>query len=201
MLQKRMKQYITRLVSEEPQKIELYQEEMDYLKSYALIPNELTLLEKDPKTRFKDAYLERCNKETEETLSIESFAFLEQPIDYLQKQKNEFLYLESNWFELIGVDAVSLEVSDVFGTYDVLVGLKMQQKFQSSLKETLSEELQGDDARFELIFNQKDGMWDLNIALDYVEEFNEEITLEEAFLVIYQFLFKVVDRVEERSRT
>jgi len=195
-----MKQYISSELMSEKHKVEIYQEEREFIKKYELISNDITLIEKDSKTRFLDAYIERCNKETEETLAIESFAFLEQPIDYLQKHKNEFLYLESNWLELIGVDAISLELSDVFGTYDVMVGLQLQKKFERSLKENLSKELVGDEARFELIFNQKDGMWDLNFALNYVEGFNEEMSLEEAFRLIYRFIFKLVERIEEGSK-
>ncbi len=204
MLHKRMKQYISsELMSEEQQaatSVEIYQEEKEFITKYKLISNDITLIEKDPTTRFLDAYIERCDKETEETLSTESFAFLEQPIDYLQKHKNEFLYLESNWFELAGIDAVSFEVSDVFGTYDVMVGLKLQKKFELSLKESLSKELLGDEARFELIFNQKDGMWDLNFALNYVQGFNEDMSLEQAYRLIYRFIFKLVERVEEGSK-
>lgn len=197
MLHKRMKKYLSSELMGDKQKVELYQEEKEFITKYELISNGMTLIEKDPTTRFLDAYIERCDKETEETLAEESFAFLEQPIDYLQKHKNEFLYLESDWLELIGADAIVLEMSDVFGTYDVMVGLQLQKKFETSLKDNLSKELSGDDARFELMFNQKDGMWDLNFALDYVDGFHEGMSLEEAFRVIYRFLFTLVERIEE----
>lgn len=203
MLHKRMKQYISSLMSEEQQatpSFEIYQEEKEYMEEHELISNDVTLIEKDPTTRFQDAYIEKCDKNTEETLSEESFAFLEQPIDYLQKHKNEFLYLESKWLEIIGVDAITLELSDLFGTYDVMVGLQLQKKFEISLKENLRKELHGDEARFELIFNQTDGLFDLNFALNYVNGFNEGMSLEEAYLLIYRFLFKLVESVEERSK-
>lgn len=199
MLHKRIKQYISSELMGEVPTVEVYQEEKEFIEKYGLISNDITLIEKDPTTRFLDAYIERCDKETEEMLAEESFVFLEQPIDYLQKHKNEFLYLESDWLELIGVDAISLELSDVFGTYDVLVGLQLQKKFEISLKENLSKELSGDEARFELMFNQKDGMWDLNFALNYVQGFHEEMSLEEAFRLIYRFIFKLVEEIEEGS--
>lgn len=203
MLHKRMKQYISSLMSEEQQatpSFEIYQEEKEYMEEHELISNDVTLIEKDPTTRFQDAYIEKCDKNTEETLSEESFAFLEQPIDCLQKHKNEFLYLESKWLEIIGVDAITLELSDLFGTYDVMVGLQLQKKFEISLKENLRKELHGDEARFELIFNQTDGLFDLNFALNYVNGFKEKMSLEEAFRLIYRFLFKLVERMEERSK-
>lgn len=201
MLHKQMKNFISSELMSEEKQVAVYQEEKEYIEKYKLISTDVTLLEKDPKTRFLEAYIERCNKETEETLSKESFAFLENPINYLQKHKNEFLYLESTWLDLIGVDAISFEVNDVFGTYDVMVGLKLQKKFETSLKENLSKDLHGDEAKFELMFNQSDGLWDLNFALNYVKGFKEEMSLEEAYRLIYRFLFKLVERIEEIART
>jgi hypothetical protein len=60
---------------------------------------------------FNNAYIERGDKETEEFLGEESSAFLEQSISYFKDKKNEFMYMESHWFELVSVDAVSLRFS------------------------------------------------------------------------------------------
>lgn len=199
MLQKQMEKYISSELMSEEKQVAVFQEEKEYIEKYELIPNDITLIENDPTTRFREAYIERCDKETEETLSKESFAFLEHPINYLQKHKSEFLYFESKWLKLIGVDAIAFEVNNVFGTYDVMVGLKLQKKIESSLKENLRKDLNGDEAKFELIFNQGDGLWDLNFALNYVNGFKEEMSLEEAYRLIYRFLFKLVERTEEVS--
>ncbi|MCH1624447.1 branched-chain amino acid aminotransferase [Fredinandcohnia quinoae] len=202
MLHKQMEKYISSELMSNPsvKKVELYQEEIEYIQKHELIPNDVTLIEKDPTTRFLEAYIERCDKESEETIATESFGFLENSIDYLQKHKNEFLYFESHWFDQIGVDSISFEVNDVFGTYDVMVGLKLQKKFESSLKDNLRKELQGDKGKFELIFNQNDGVWDLNFALNNVKGFQEEMSLEEAYRLIYRFLFTLVERIEGRSK-
>ncbi|WP_413299149.1 branched-chain amino acid aminotransferase [Bacillus sp. 1P10SD] len=145
---------------------------------------------------FSDAYIERCDKETENMIKNETGTFLTQPLNYLNKNKNEFIYLESNWFEGIGVEAVSLEVDDVFGNYDVMLGLKLQKKFDKTLKEYLNTNLHGNEAKFDLMFSQDDGLWNLNFALNYVEGFKEEMTLIEAFQVIYKFLNNLVQSVK-----
>jgi hypothetical protein len=145
---------------------------------------------------FSDAYIERCDKETENMIKNETGTFLAQPLTYLKKNKNEFIYLESNWFEGIRVEAVSLEVDDVFGTYDVMLGLKLQKKFEKTLREHLNTNLLGIEAKFDLMFSQDDGLWNLNFALNYVEGFKEEMTLNEAFQVIYQFLNNLVEAVK-----
>ncbi|MBS4199314.1 branched-chain amino acid aminotransferase [Bacillus sp. FJAT-49732] len=199
MLHKQMQQYIFSALNQ-GKKLEIYTEEKEYIEKHDLISNDVTLIEKVPTTRFQEAYIERCDKETEETLFKESFAFLEHPMDYLQKHKNEFLYLESNWLEVIGVDGITFEVNDVFGTYDVMVGMKLQKKFEAALKENLRKELHGDEVRFELMFNQNDGVWDLNFPLNYVDGFQVEMSLDEAFRLIYRFLFTLVERIEDRSK-
>ena len=145
---------------------------------------------------FLEAYIERCNKETEEVLAQEKTEFLNQPIGYFKQHKNEFIFLESDLFEAIGVDAVSFEADDVFGTYDVMLGLRLQKKFQPALKDYLHKNLQGDGATFDLMFDADEGIWNLNFALNYCEDFREEMTILEAYNVIYQFLCKLVETVK-----
>lgn len=173
---------------------EIYQEEREYVEKNQLdAPN---LVEKDSNNRFKDAYIERCDKETENLLANESFSFLKQPLNFLKQHKNEFIYLESHWFDLIGVDAVSLEVDDVFGSYDVMLGLKLQKKFEKSLKEFLNNHLHNDGTKFDLMFNGDEGLWSLNFALNYVDGFQEENSIGDAYQLIYRFLFKLVEATE-----
>lgn len=175
--------------------ITLFKEEKEYAEKNQLAGN-LQLSEKDASIRFADAYIERCDKETENMLKNESSAFLNERLDYLKKHKNEFIYVESNWFDLISVEAVSLEADDVFGTYDVMLGLKLQKKFEKSLRENLNSLLNGDEAKFDLMFSQDDGLWNLNFALNFVEGYKEELTIGEAFQLIYRFLFQLVEAVE-----
>lgn len=145
---------------------------------------------------FENAYIERCNKETETMITTEAFVFLQQPITYLKKHKNEFIYMESNLFEEIGVEGISLEVDDVFGTYDVMLGLKLQKKFEKPLKEHLNSHLHGEEVKFDLMFSQEDGLWDLNFALNYCEGFGENISISEAFELIHRFLSNLVVEVK-----
>jgi hypothetical protein len=197
MLNKQMKNLIDSV--NDLQKLELFTEEKDYLLKHGLIEADTDLVLKSPELRFVDAYIERSDKESEEVIGEEGHAFLDQPLQYLKKHMNEFIYLESNWFEIIGVDAVSLEVDDLFGTYDVMLGLKLQKKFESSIKMFLTDEL-GSDEKFDLMFSLDDGLWNLNFDLDSVAGFSEALTLGEAFRLIYQFLFRLADAVEEGKK-
>ncbi len=196
MLKDQIKHYITEQQNSlNGKSITIFKEEKAYVEKNNLGEN-FQFLEKDPSTRFADAYIERCDKETENMIKNESSSFLAQRLDYLKKHKNEFIYLESIWFDLIGVEAISVEADDVFGTYDVMLGLKLQKKFEKTLKENLNSLLHGDEAKFDLMFSLEDGLWNLNFALNYVEGFQEEITVGEAFQLIYRFLFQLVEAVE-----
>jgi hypothetical protein len=214
MLKDQMKRHVVKVIEfvKEQQALQgndaievaMYKEEIDYAKKYELFPDDIkgsiSLVEKDPTSRFSDAYIERVHKESEEVIAKEAPAsFLNQPIRYLKQHKNEFIYLESHWFEIIGVDAVSLEVDDVFGSYDVMLGLKQQKKCEKIIKTYLTNHLHGDEAKSALMFNQDDGLWDLNFALNGVEGFKEEMSIGEAYRLIYHFLFKMVEEVEENK--
>ncbi|MED4696320.1 branched-chain amino acid aminotransferase [Peribacillus frigoritolerans] len=195
MLKKQMESYISKSVIEN--KIELFKEEKEYVEKHKLLAEYIIIVEKENASRFTDAYMERSNKESEELISEENSAFLSQPIEYLKKNKDEFLYFESRWFELIGVEALSLEVDDVFGTYNAMFGLKFQKKMGDVLKTYLTKELQEGIGSFSLMFNQGEGLWDVNVALDNIKGFREDMTLEEAFNLIYHFLFILVQTIEE----
>ena len=123
--------------------------------------------------------------------------FLEQPLDYLKKNINEFVYMESQWFELIGVDAICLEVDDLFGKYEALLGLKLQKKFNNAIRAYLQATLKGEEAKFALLFNAEDGLWNVNISLNDIEGFREDLSIGEAYQLIYYFLFKLIETVEE----
>jgi hypothetical protein len=193
MLKEQIEKYVRS--GQEGKGVILFQEEKEYLEKHQFDVHTYVLKESDK--RFSDAYIERCDKESENLIANESDSFLKQPLSFLKKNKNEFIYIESNWFDLIGVDAVSLEVDDVFGTYDVMLGLKLQKKLDKKLREYLADELQSEDElKFDLMFNGDEGIWSLNFALNNAEGFKEEMSIGEAYQLIYHFLFKLVEAVE-----
>lgn len=159
MLKEQVKQMILPLV-EDKQEV-LFQVEIDYLKKHELLTIDITNLKvENSESRFHDAYIERSNKETDESIAVEKSDFLHESITHLKKHKAEFMYVESKWFDVIGVDSMSLEVDDVFGTYDVMLGLKLKKKAEHFIKEYLNQRLTESEYKYNLIFNQQDGLWD-----------------------------------------
>ncbi|MCZ2257732.1 branched-chain amino acid aminotransferase [Sporosarcina sp. G11-34] len=179
----------------EADKIELFKEEKEYAKKHGLF-QDIEVLEKDSSTRFADAYIERCEKETEALILVEAPIFLDQSIEHLKKNRHEFIFVESTSFGVIGVDAISLEFDDVFETYTALLGLKIQKKFGPAIKDYFETNLTGDAGKYSVMFSMADGLWDVNFALSYADGFKEDMTLAEAFQLIYQFLFTLVEACE-----
>jgi hypothetical protein len=156
------------------------------------------MVEKNSEVQYSNTYIERCDKESEQLISQENSAFLEQPLEFLKKHKNEFIYIELEWLDSFGVDALCLELDDVFGTYDVMLGLKLQKKYESSLREQLHRQLSGDEPTYDLMFNREDGLWDLNFSLNYVDGFNEERSIGDACEIIHHFLSKLVGQIKRK---
>lgn len=200
MLQSNIQTYIEKEMNVQGQSLSLYQEEKEYALQKELVPQNLMIEEKEASLRFKDSYIERVDKESDELIAEESpLSFLDTPISYLKEHRSEFLYVESKWFEFIKLDGCSFEVDDVFGTYKVLTGLHMQKKFGSLLKQFFAKELNESPTSVQLLFNDKDGLWDVNIELDAIKEFNEKMSIGEVLVLTYRFFFHLVEYVENEK--
>ncbi len=197
-LLKLLKDELIKLIQASPQ-LSLYPEEIDYLKKQGIQADTISQHEKHTFSRFSNAYIERGDKETEEVIGVESESFLAQPLTYLKEHMNEFIYIESKWFDLIRVDAISLEVDDVFKTYDVLLGFKQPKKVENLIRLFLDEQIRNIENSYELLFNQKDGVWDINITLNALKEFNENGSIGEAYAFTYQFLFRLAEAIESEK--
>ncbi|WP_338469325.1 branched-chain amino acid aminotransferase [Niallia sp. XMNu-256] len=182
--------------------IELYKEEKDYLEKHPEIleglDKKVLVLEKGS-SRFQEVYIEMCNKETDELLAEEPSTFLDQPIQYFYEHLEEFMYLESPWFDMIGVDAISFEMDSVFKTYDVMFGLKLQKKFEPMLKAFFKMNLKGENSNFNAMFNSNEGIWDVNFSINDLEQYRADWTVQEAYHAVYRFLFALREYIEEKS--
>ncbi|KKK37864.1 branched-chain amino acid aminotransferase [Mesobacillus campisalis] len=195
MLKQEIQKYLEK--EEDAASIQLFREEKEYAEKNGLLKEGVSVAERHPSERFKEAYIERGDKETENFLGEESAEFLSQPIRYFKENKNEFMYLETKWFDIVGVDAVSFEMDDVFGTYDVMLGLRFPKKYGNAINSYLESQINGEDAKFDLMFDANEGIWNLNFALNGLEGFSEELTIDEAYRLIYALLFNLADRMEQ----
>ena len=145
---------------------------------------------------FQDAYVERCDKETENVIAVEDMNFFNNKISYFNEHKNEYMYLELDLFEAIKIDGLTFELDDVFGTYSVMVGLKLQKKWEATIKCFMDENMNGEGPKYSMLFNQQDGLWDLNFTLNYLQQFEEEATISRAIHVIIDFLSELNSQIK-----
>ncbi len=191
MLKKQLDKYIAENMTDN--KIEFFDIDKEYVEKHQLISSDVTVTKK----AFQFDVIERCVKETENLIREEDQNFLNDSISYLKNHMNEFVYVESNAFEVIRVDAVVLELDDVFETYTALFGLKLQKKFGNDMKAYLDTHLLGDGAKYSVMFSNEDGLWDINFALNYVDGFSEDLSFVEVYQLMYDFIFKMVEAVDE----
>ncbi|MHA6260191.1 branched-chain amino acid aminotransferase [Sporosarcina sp. CAU 1771] len=190
MLKKQMEQYFAKNLNED--KIELFDIEKDFAEEHQMLTDGIFVSSKE----FHFQVIERCDKETEELLHTETSDFLKQAISHLTQHRNEFVYVESTTLELIRVDAIALELDDVFKTYTALLGLRLQKKYGPEIKAYLDANLQGEGVKYSVMFSDADGLWDINFALDYVEGFNDTLSFDEAYQIIYTFIFNLIRDIE-----
>ncbi|WP_312095795.1 branched-chain amino acid aminotransferase [Niallia sp.] len=175
-------------------KVVLFEEELNYVRKEEL--SEESLVVGNTADRFSDLYMELANKETDEVVkeNIED-TFLKESVQYLEKNMEFYLYVESKAFEIIGVDSMSLEVDSVFGTYEILCGLKAQKKTEKDIRAFMEEHLVGDATNYHLMFNGNDGVWDVNFSLEKINGFHKEMEIGEALKLSYLFLFALKERL------
>lgn len=145
---------------------------------------------------FTVSALERCNKETEETVAVETAEFLQQKISYFKAHQEEFLYAESSDFANAKMDAVVLEFDDMFKVYTALFGLRLQKKVNQQLKAYLRDNLKGMLGSSSAMFEGNEGIWEVNIALDAIEGFTGEETIEQAYELLINFVKTMLGALE-----
>ncbi|WP_274307154.1 protoporphyrinogen oxidase [Solibacillus daqui] len=140
--------------------------------------------------------LERCSKETEDTITAEGLAFASTPIAYLKENQGEFIYVECTQFLDIRIDAVALEFDDAFNLYTALFGLKLQKKHSEAIRKYLKANVKSVLGSSSAAFSGQEGLWELNIAVDCIEGFNDSMSIEEVCEFLYHFVAQLLTTVD-----
>lgn len=196
MLKEKLKKHIQQLVEQDSTELALYKEEIESAYTYHLLTDHLTVIEKDPMKRYDHGYIERTDKDSLKLIAVETIPFLQENISLLKDHPTEFVYIESLSFDMLGIDAISLEIDDVFQTYTALLGLKAKKKYEQAIKNYLDTHLSGDEGRFSIAYSTQDHMWDINFSLTYVDGFTENLTLQQACDLAYSFVFSMAESLE-----
>lgn len=175
-----------------------FTEEKNYLLEHSFAIDK-ELQEKNTPERFQNIYLELANKETDETIeeNVDS-AFLSTEIHYFEKKIEEYLYVESDAFSIVGLESLSLEVDSVFRTYEGIFGLKIPKKAEGAIRSFFEKTLAGDHTTYNLMFNAQDGMWDVNLPIEAIPGFSKQMNIGDLLQLIYLFLFQLGEELEKK---
>lgn len=141
--------------------------------------------------------IERCNKETEETISTETATYLQQPVSTLKTKLEEFVYIESPAYEGAKMDAVVFEFDEMFKVYTALFGLRLQKKYAEPIKTYFKNNLKSMLGSSSASFEGNEGIWEINIALSAIEGFTGEENFEEANTILISFIEKMLAEIVE----
>lgn len=147
--------------------------------------------------QFKDAAIERFNKETDEQVSKETTSFLQTTLAHFEQHKEEYLFVEASSFDVVGVDGIAIEFDEVFEVYTAMFGLTLQKKYGPEIKAFLNEHYESAKMNFSVMFSGEDGLWEVNLPLNFLKGFDENASLEETLHFIYTFIFKLVESTEK----
>lgn len=140
--------------------------------------------------------VERCSKETEEAIAVADVAFTNTPISYLKENQGEFIFAECTQFQDIRVDAMAVEFDDAFRLYTALFGLKLQKKHGDAIRHYLKENVKSALGSSSASFSAQEGLWELNVAVDCLEGFNEQLTIQQVYELLYQFVAQLLETIE-----
>ena len=139
---------------------------------------------------------ERYDKETEELVSKDSMEFLNTPLSHFKEKKNEYVYLQSENLEAMKVDGLVIEYDEVFEVYTAMFGLFIQKKFSAKIEAYLNEHYNKEKMNYSMMFSGDEGLWEINLPLDYTLQFSENFTIEETYQFLQSFISSLSKAIE-----
>ena len=81
--------------------------------------------------------------------------------------------------------------------YTALFGLKLQKKHSEAIRSYLKEHVKSALGSSSAAFSGQEGLWELNIAVDCIEGFNDQLSIEEVCELLYEFVAQLIKTVEK----
>jgi len=185
-------------IKEATEIIFLTNQEKKYAEEHGLLTSDVRLIVFETGIISKNCVIERLNKETEELIAKENEEFLQNSLNHFMHHINEFMYVESNSFSIFNTDSITLEFDEVFEVYTALFGLSVQKKYAEAIRSFLDKHYHRDGMKYSMMFSNGEGLWEINLPLNYINGFDENFTILEAYQFLYDFLFQLVASLETK---
>ncbi len=192
-----IKKTLAKKINEATEIIFLTKEEKDFAEQHGLLTAEVNLTVFEQGKISESCVIERLNKETEELISKEKAEFLQNSLSHFMQHPIEFMYVESDSFSVFQTDAITIEFDEVFDVYTALFGLSVQKKYGQAIRDYLDAHFTSDKMKYSMMFSNGDGLWEINLPLNYTEGFDEHFTILEAYQFLYSLLFQLVASLEK----
>lgn len=135
------------------------------------------------------------NKETDEVVAQGNEATLSEPLSMVKTQIENYLYVSKPHYADWKVEGFVLELDDIFRFYNLLVGIYIPKSKLPLVDEVLQSMWVNPDFKYALTYEANEGLAELNIPLNYVENFNEDATIGETI----QFSEDILKRISEKT--
>lgn len=191
------KKLTTKIAAHNGSPIPLLEEEKEYVEKHQINLGDKTIQLVAKSDQFKDAAIERLNKETDEQISKEKVDFLQTSLTHFETNKEEYVFVESSSFDVIGVDGIAIEFDEVFEVYTAMFGLSLQKKYGPEIKAFLNDHFESAKMNYSVMFSGEDGLWEVNLPLNFLKGFDTTSSLEETLHFLYTFVFKLVESTEK----
>ena len=145
---------------------------------------------------FNEAIIERYNKETDELIAKETIEFLQKPLTYYNDNLQEYTFLETKVLDDVYVDGIAVEYDEVFEVYTAMFGLFIQKKYTNEIRAFLDEHYNSEEMQYSIMFAGKEGLWEINLPIDYLNGFNPSFTIEETYQFLYTLIVKLVASIK-----
>ncbi len=191
-----IKKTLEKKITEATDIIFLTTQEKKFAEEQGLLTSDVNLTVFETGIISKNSVIERLDKETEELLAKENEEFLQNSLNHFMQRMNEFMYVESNSFSILQTDSITLEFDEVFEVYTALFGLSVQKKHGDAIRKFLDEHYHSDKMKYSMMFSSGEGLWEINLPLNYIDGFDENFTILEAYQFLYNLLFHLVASLE-----
>ena len=93
------------------------------------------------------------------------------------------------------MDAVAFEFDEAFNLYTALFGLRLQKKHSETIRKYLKANVKSVLGSSSAAFSGQEGLWELNVAVDCIEGFSEDMSIEAVCELLYNFVAQLLEAV------
>jgi len=77
-----------------------------------------------------------------------------------------------------------------------MFGLFVQKKYSAEIRAFLDEHYNSEKMQYSMMFAGDEGLWEINLPINYLTDFNDSTSIEEIYQFLYSLIFKLVASIK-----